>query len=295
MSAHGSSSNPWFARKPLHFAHQGGAREAPSNTMYAYKTAIANGAEVLEMDLHATADGQLVVMHDPNVDRTTNGAGWIAEMTLDQVKVLDAAYWWAPGHVVLEDGPDEAYIFRGVATGLKNPPEGFDPSDFSVPTLREVLESFPRVYLNLDIKRSAPEVDRYEKEVADLLSEYRRTDDVIVASFIDSALKRFRELAPSITTSATPTETAQVWGSSLEELMPLRTEFVALQVPAEYEGIRVVDERLIEKTSAMQIAVHVWTIDDEREMEELLNLGVHGVMTDRPTALEEVIRRNSLR
>ncbi|MGH9197160.1 MAG: glycerophosphodiester phosphodiesterase, partial [Acidimicrobiia bacterium] len=249
--------NPWFTRRPLHFAHQGGAREAPSNTMYAYKTAISKGADALEMDLHATTDGELVVMHDPTVDRTTNGKGWIEAMTLQEIRSLDAGYWWSPGHVTLPDGPEDAYVFRGVAGEEKSPPGGFARDDFKVPTLREVLEEFPGVYINLDIKRGAPETEPYEKEVADLLEEFGRTDDVIVASFSDSVLKKFRELAPNVTTSATPAETAAFWASNIEEFQSATVEFVALQVPSEYEGIRVVDERFLEKSNAKDIAVHV--------------------------------------
>lgn len=287
-----SARNPWFDRRSLNFAHQGGAREAPSNTLFAYRTALEKGADALEMDVHATADRRLIVLHDPSIDRTTNGSGSVDELTLEEIKSLDAAYWWVPGHVTTRDEADERYLFRGVAKGRRDPPVGYSDSDFKVPTLREVLEAFPGVYLNLDIKQSAPEAEPYEKELAELLAEFGRGDDVIVGSFIDSALASFRLLAPDVATSASPSEVASFWGSDADEIASGPTlPFVALQVPMEYGGITVVDEALVEKARAASIAVHVWTIDEESEMQQLLDLGVHGIMTDRPSLLEEVLDR----
>jgi len=88
--------NPWTERRVLNIAHQGGEVEAPSNTMYAFKTALAKGSDVLELDVHATADGELVVLHDATVNRTTNGSGRVDTMTLAQIKLLDAAHWFVP-------------------------------------------------------------------------------------------------------------------------------------------------------------------------------------------------------
>lgn len=92
-----SSGNPWPARRILNIAHQGGEVEAPSNTLFAFKTAVEKGADVLELDVHATADRELVVIHDATVDRTTDGHGRIDAMTLEHVKALDAAHWFVPG------------------------------------------------------------------------------------------------------------------------------------------------------------------------------------------------------
>jgi glycerophosphoryl diester phosphodiesterase len=157
-------SNPWLDRRVLNYAHQGGAREAPSSTLLALRQAVAAGADALELDVHATADRQLVVCHDATVDRTTNAAGPITSFTLAELQALDNAYWWVPGEVVAPDRPEAEYVYRGRAP--------LDPS-LRVAALREVLEEFPHVFLNLDIKQTAPAVEPYEADLADIL---RRTD-----------------------------------------------------------------------------------------------------------------------
>lgn len=284
--------NPWLDRKPLHFAHQGGAREAPSNTLYAFKTAIPKGADALEMDLHMTADGEIVVIHDPTVDRTTNGGGLVDAMTLEEIKQLDAAHWWVPGYVTRQDAPDEDYVFRGVATGEKPLPEGFEANDFTIPTLREVLEAFPQVFINMEIKQTAPATKPYEDKVARILRDFGRGDDVIVAAFNDSALETFRTMAPEITTSAATGEALALWQwmkGEVPELPPI--PYQALQLPPVWGEIKVLDDSLVEAAAKLDLALHVWTIDEEDDMEEYLSLGVHGLMTDRPSALQKVLAR----
>src|SRR5207248_10249618 len=110
-------TNPWLERRVLNYAHQGGAKEAPSSTLFAIRQAIANGAHAIELDVHATADGEIVVCHDPTVDRTTQSTGRIAELTLDHIRQLDNAYWWVPGEVVHHDPamPTVDYIHRAKA------------------------------------------------------------------------------------------------------------------------------------------------------------------------------------
>jgi glycerophosphoryl diester phosphodiesterase len=283
------SSNPWLGRGPLNFAHQGGAKEAPSNTLYAFKTAISSGAEALEMDVHATVDRHLVVIHDATVDRTTNGNGRIDQMSLDQLKQLDAAFWWQPGFVTVRDRPDNEYMFRGVVIRTRPPPQEFSANDFTIPTLREVLELFHGTYINLEIKETDPETRGYEKELAHLLREFGRESNTIVASFNDKAIGRFRDIAPEFDTSAATLEAME-----FRRLMEASGEkgghpYVALQIPVEFGGQRVLDRKLVEAAHLAGIAVHAWTIDDEDQMRELLALGVEGLITDRPALLRSVI------
>ena len=107
----------WTDRRPLHIAHQGGESEVPSATMYALKTAIRKGADMLEVDVHATADGELVLLHDTTVDRTTEGTGNVEDLTLAEVQALDAAYWFVPGRNAVHDAPAADYALRGIRTG----------------------------------------------------------------------------------------------------------------------------------------------------------------------------------
>ena len=93
-------TNPWLDRRVLNWAHQGGAKEAPSSTLFAMRQAVANGADALELDVHMSRDGVLMVCHDATVNRTTDGSGAIADLTFDELRRLDNAYWWTPGTVV---------------------------------------------------------------------------------------------------------------------------------------------------------------------------------------------------
>ncbi|MBA3653806.1 MAG: glycerophosphodiester phosphodiesterase [Actinobacteria bacterium] len=275
-------TNPWIDRRVLNYAHQGGAREAPSSTLFALRQAIAAGAHALELDVHATADGHLVVCHDATVDRTTSAAGAIATMTLADVQALDNAYWWVSGHVVAPGRPDADYVHRGKAP---------DDRDFGIATLREVLDAVPGVFLNLDIKQTAPAVEPYEAALAELLQEYGRTDDVIVASFNDLATDAFKHHAPAVSTSAGTVAVAEFF-AAVRDGEPTPSGVLrhhALQVPATFQDVTLVDERFVTRAHEAGLAVHVWTIDDPAEMRRLVELGVDGVMTDRPSVLTEVL------
>ena len=270
----------WLARRVLCYAHQGGAREAPSSTLYAFRTALAAGATALEMDVHCTVDRHLVVCHDATVDRTTEGSGAISQLTLAEVQALDNAYWFVPGEVATRDRDPSEYLLRGRA------PE--DP-ELRVPTLREVLAAFPDVLLNLDIKQTAPAVEPYEADLAALLREHGRADDVIVASFNDLATGRFSELAPDVGTSPGTVGVGSFMAALNQGEAPPASSHVALQVPTRFGPTVIVDERFVAAAHAAGLAVHVWTIDDPDEMARLVDLGVDGIMSDRPAVLAGVV------
>lgn len=280
------ADNPWLARRVLNYAHQGGAREAPSSTLLALRQAVANGAHALELDVHATADRQLVVCHDATVDRTTNGTGAIADLTLEELQTLDNAYWWVPGQVAARDRPPVDYPYRGQAPD--------DPS-LRVTTLREVLTEFPGVFLNLDLKQTAPEVEPYEALLAETLRDFGRRDDVIVASFLDAAIEAFAAAAPEIHTSYPTGATAAFWQAVQDGAPPPPSKHVALQVPVTYGEVTVVDDAFVAAAHRAGVAVHVWTIDEPDEMERLLALGVDGIMGDRPSVLDAVLKADGSR
>jgi glycerophosphoryl diester phosphodiesterase len=267
---------PWLERRVIAYAHQGGAWESPSSTLHAIDHALEAGATGIELDVHATADGELVVCHDATVDRTTAAQGTIASFTLAQLRALDFSYWWMPGADVTPGRPAAEYPCRGRA-----------PADraFGIATLREVLERYPGVVLNLDIKQTAPVVAPYEEALAALLSEFGRSDDVIVASFLDPATDAFRTFAPDVPTSAGTMATAAAWqavqaGQELPE-----SPAVAFQVPERQGDLVIVDEAFVASAHRAGKAVHVWTVNDAASMERLLGLGVDGIISDVPTAL----------
>ena len=258
------------------YAHQGGAWESPSSTLHAIAHALDAGATGIELDVHATADGELVVCHDATVDRTTAGTGTIASFTLEDLRQMDFSYWWVPGADVSPGRPPADYPFRGRAPGDRS---------FGIATLSEVLERFPGVVLNLDIKQTAPVVAPYEEALARLLAEYGRSDDVIVASFLDPATDAFRRFAPAVPTSAGTIATAEAWRAvQAGEAMP-DSAAVAYQVPERQGDLVVVDERFVAAAHEAGKAVHVWTVNDAESMARLLDLGVDGIISDLPTTL----------
>lgn len=275
-------ANCWLERRVLAYAHRGGALEGPSSTLAAMSAALAAGATALELDVHATADGHLVCCHDPTVDRTTNGHGAIAELTLAQVQALDNAWWFVPGAEVSPGRPDEEYRWRGRA-----------PADraYAIPTLHEVLDAFPGVVLNLDIKQTAPAVPPYEATLARVLAGRGRAHDVMVASFHDAALQAFSAAAPGIATSAGPLALARLWQALQAGEVPPRVPHQALQVPARLGSTTIVDERTVSVAHDLGLAVHVWTVDEPAEMERLVAVGVDGIMSDRPSLLARTLAR----
>ena len=246
------------------------------------RNAVAAGAHAIELDVHATKDGHIVVCHDPTVDRTTQAQGAIADLTLEEVQSLDNAYWWLPGEVVASGRPAEDYPLRGRA-----------PSDVSlrIPTLHEVLDEFPNTFLNFDIKQTTPAVKPYEVEVARVLAEHGRVDDVIVASFLDDATDEFCRLAPDACISFGMNGTRDFFTAVRDGSAPPETPHVALQVPPRAGEIELVTEAFVRAAHEAGLAVHVWTIDDPEEMQRLVDLGVDGIMTDRPSVLAGVLEK----
>ena len=276
--------NPWLARRVIAYAHQGGAKAAPSSTLYSIARALDNGATGIELDVHATSDGHLVVCHDKTLERTTNGTGEVASTSLKDLRQLDNAYWFCEGQDAVAGRPEGDYVLRGRA-----------PTDrrLGVATLKEVLEAFPGIVLNLDIKRSAPEVVAYEHTLALELNNYGRGDDVIVASFTDAATDAFAKWAPHIGISAGTAATMEFYrrASAGQDPQEGIERYVALQVPAHLGPLRVVEKRFVDTAHSCGLAVHVWTVDDPTEMEYLVALGVDGIISDCPSVLaRELVR-----
>lgn len=275
-----TGANPWLDRRVLAYAHRGGAREGPSNTLAAMRAAMAAGATALEIDVHATSDGEVVVCHDPTVDRTTNGSGAIACMTLAQVQQLDAAWWFVPGEEVAPGRPAQDYPLRGRAPA--------DPA-YVIPTLGAVLEEFSGVLVNIDIKQTSPAVAPYEATVARVLADHGRSDDVIVASFNPAAKEAFSALAPHVATAADAVTIVRIWAASRVGGTPGPTRHSAAQVPLRFHGLKVLDRPFVSAAHRAGVAVHAWTIDERPDMELLVGIGVDGIMSDRPSVLARTL------
>jgi glycerophosphoryl diester phosphodiesterase len=251
--------------RPLAFAHQGGAKLAPANTLPAFHEAHDLGCDVLELDVHGTADGEIVVIHDDTVDRTTDGTGRVKDLTLAQLQALDAGYRFSPY------GAHHPYRGKGV----------------TIPTLREILEAFPGARLNIEIKQAEPPI---EEALVSLIREMDAADRVLVASVHDGVLQRFRRLEPGVATSASEKEVYMfVIGAWLHLTPLLDPAFDALQVPPRSGSIPVVTRDVVEAAHSKNIQVHVWTIDEEAEMRRLLDLDVDAIMSDQPDLLMQIL------
>jgi glycerophosphoryl diester phosphodiesterase len=251
--------------RPLVIAHQGGDGLWPSNTMYAFENAVRLGADILELDVHQTRDGVFVAIHDATVDRTTDGAGAIRDMSLAEVQALDAGWSWSV------DG--ESYPYRN--TGLR------------IPTLLELFAAFPDMPMNVEIKPDDPGV---AVDLCRSLRSERRTDTVLVASFHDAPLAVFRKSCPAVATAASPSGVRGSFVLSALRLSELHTPASeAYQVPVRQGSLTITTQRFIDGAHARNVDVHVWTIDEEAEMRRLLAMGVDGIITDRPDRLVRVL------
>lgn len=283
-----TGANPWLGQRVMNMAHSGGEDEAPMNTMYAFERAEELGADMLELDVQLTADGDLAVIHNSTVDDSTDHTGRVDSYTMDELRGMDAAHWFVPGRSTVHDDPSAEYPLRGARYGDVTV-AGHEPSDFGIWSLSDVLERFPDTPVNIEIKGTGtPESFVAAAEVLGAqLADTERTD-LIVGSFSDEALTRFHELAPRIGMSAS--QDAMI-GYYLMGT-PLPEGVVALQVPITYSGIRVVNRRFVDRAHADGYAVHAWfsgsAPDDAATYEEVIGSCVDALMPARPSVLEEV-------
>lgn len=257
---------PFFRDLPahVHISHRGGADLFPENTLYAFQHATSEyQTDMLEMDLVLSADDHIMVSHDKTVDRTTDATGNIHDMTLAELKSLDAAYQFDP------DG-DQSYPLRGQGIQLA--------------TLEEIFQALPNQHYLLEIKDTENE---YEQELYDLIVQYDMHDRVIFGSFIDSALDRMLAIDPDLATYY-PTGGATCFVTAVSDgadpMVECDKRYDALSLP---EG--GISPDLVTVAHANGIAVWAWTIDDAGFMQTLFDMGVDGIITNRPDLLRQVI------
>lgn len=267
----------------VRWAHQGGAREGPSNTVHAMARAWRGPgrATALELDVRRARDGVVVVIHDRTLERTTDGQGRVARRTVAELQRLDAAHWWVEGEVVDHDAPPEAYVLRGRAPA--------DPT-LRVPTLTDVLEAFPDAPLTIEVKAW-----RAAAPLAAQLAAAQRPD-VTVTSFLDPIVwmvRRARRRTPGWRAGLAPGAVGAAWLflRVAVGLPPRSSRYTRVQVPLRVLGLTIPTRRFVDGAHRAGIAVDVWTIDDPEQMAHLLDVGVDGIMTDVPSVLAEVVDR----
>lgn len=234
---------------PIAFAHRGGASEVPENTMPAFEHAVGLGYRYVETDVHVTADGELLAFHDSRLDRVTDRTGVIGELPWSTVKQAKVG--------------------------------GREP----IPRFEDLLGTWPELRVNVDPKHDAA-VEPLAKAILRTEAVHR----VCVGAFSDKRIQRLQELVGAeLCTSMGPRQVA--WLVAASKGLPAggRLTSPCAQVPTNQGPVALVTRDLVAAAHRRGVQVHVWTIDDRAEMVRLLDLGVDGLMTDRPQTLKDVL------
>jgi glycerophosphoryl diester phosphodiesterase len=234
------------------FAHRGGAKIGPENTIDAFDRGLATGADGLEFDVRLSRDGEVVVIHDPTLDRTTDARGPVRLRTADELARVN----------VLGSGQ-------------------------GVPRLRDVLQRYPDAAMIVEMKEGTPALAR---TIVDLVRDAGAIERVALGSYYVEPLEQARRLEPRMATGSAKNETRLALYASYVRLAPHWARYRAFQVPERSGGRRIVSQRFIELAHAASIAVQVWTVDAAEDIARLLAWGVDGIISDRPDVAVEAVR-----
>lgn len=241
-----------YQGRTLVFGHRGASAYAPMNTIPAFELAAEQGAQGVELDVHRTKDGEVVVIHDATVDATTDGKGLVSQMTLKELRALDAGSWFGER-------------FAGVR----------------VPTLDEVFEAVgTKLHINVEIKSFMAETDGIEALVAQKIKQHGMRKYVIVSSFNPLSLIRFRDIMPDVALGYLYAADLPTW--------PLHT-IHKLSYEATHPHYEMINEELLEIAQQKRYRVNVWTVNDPQKAVELRDAGVHGLITDCPDVILKAI------
>lgn len=257
------TNRAYLAREdPIRLAHRGSRILWPENTWRAFD-AVTEGLGYLyiETDIRVTRDGVVVVFHDETLDRTTNGTGKVSEWDWDDLRHLDAGYRFSPD--------DESFPSRD--------------SGVTISRLDETFDRYPDVHFNIDLKEQGS-----EWPVAQVIAKSGASDRVLIGSFSDRRIARFRRITKgTVATSAGPTAAMSMYAASrLGRSLSHKAD--AFQLPRKIRG-GAVDQKLVDAIHEAGSHIHVWTVDEPGHMHELLDLGVDGIVSDRPDVLNDVI------
>lgn len=251
------------------FAHRGASQIAPENTLQAFELAVRlGGVDVLEMDVHMTNDGQIVVIHDATLERTTDGHGLVRAHSFAELQQLDA------GAKFITPSKEMPFRGRGVV----------------IPLLEEVLRAFPHVGFNIEIKQDSPEMI---KKVLDILHR-TGTEEVVLAAADHRIMLQLEAAKPGCFLGMSSVQAWQVFKSGFFGRIPKNWKNRALQVPPRYRGFPVVSSRTIRRAHEAGLDIHLWTINDPKQAQKWLARGVDGVMSDNPSLIAPVFAAQRL-
>lgn len=237
-------------------AHRGASGHAPENTLPSFLLAAAMGADAIELDVHATADGAPVVIHDPTLDRTTDARGAVRELPLRAVRDADAGARFTP------DG-GRTFPFRGL--GVR------------VPTLGEVLRALPLHPVVIEVKAAEA-----QEAIMRAIDEAGARHRCIIAAGAEAGVRAVR--AAGWLTGACGADAIRL-RFPLGRGLPARLPYRALFVPERHRGLRVVTGRFVRAARSLRAPVHVWTVNDAARANALWERGVAGIITNYPDVI----------
>ncbi|HID87936.1 MAG TPA: glycerophosphodiester phosphodiesterase [Anaerolineae bacterium] len=240
--------------KTLNFAHRGAREVAPENTLAAFRAARELGADGVELDVMLSADGEVVVIHDDTLDRTTDGSGRVRDRTLAELKGLDAGSWFDP-------------TFAGLR----------------IPTLQEVFDLIGgQMVLNIELKSRSLTDEGLEARVVELVERNGLVGSVILSSFNPWAIRRVKRLNPRLATGL-------LYAEDLP--LPLRRAWLRplVRPDALHPHHTMVTLAYVRWAKSRGHSIIPWTVNDPHEMRRLIELGVDGIITDRPKRLKDVL------
>ncbi len=284
--------------RPIVLAHTAGEDEFPASTLYAFGESVKAGVDMLDLNVNITKDGELVVQHDDSVDRNTNGTGKTADLTMAEISALDGAYWFTTACSDCHDKPEADYLYRGIRTGEKEPPAGYTADDFALPTLRQLVERFPDIPLNIEIKGEGDVAKKTADVLAAQLKELDRAQATVVASFSDEIVSYYHSIDPD--TEVSPglnVMTAYVLNST-----PIPDGMRILQLPPEFSGLQVITPELVARATADGNPIWVWPNDRDLENHDayldFLHQGIVGLNINFPAqgvqAVNEFVAGNAV-
>jgi glycerophosphoryl diester phosphodiesterase len=247
---------------PLVFAHRGGAALAPENTLAAFDRGVAAGADGIELDVHLSADGVVVVNHDATLERTTDANGPITARTAAELARVDAGFHFADGG---------RFPFRGQGVG--------------VPTLREVLARYRDVRVIIEMKMDEPQLG---EAVAGEVRRASAFERVCLAGYGTRSTAAARAALPGVATSGCRSEVQRALYRSWVFWPVRHVPYGGYQIPEAVGPRRVVSPRFIRHSHAAGLKIHVWTVDEEAVARRLLGWGVDGLISNRPDVIVRV-------
>ncbi len=256
----------FFDPEPRLLSHRGMPLEFPENTMISFKNAIEFGVDVIETDTHLTKDNQFIICHDAEISRISNGTGLIANYTVDELKQFDAGY-----NFTLDWGT--TFPFRG--------------KDITFMTVEEALNTFPNQKFNIDLKDNNPDQVQYW---AELIKKYNAEDRVLTASQFIKNLIEVRKIFPNMATSFSAGEVFKFYiANKFGRLKSKKWQADAFQIPIRLGPFHLITPKFIKNAHKFGYKIHIWTINEQKQMKALFDMGIDAIFTDNPRLLKPVI------